>query len=87
MPYNKPKVSHIMKKQLLTSILTIFFLTLDFMAFAQSFSAPGFDDENNDLEGSDQPETPINGKVLILLIVGIAFAYYTIKKNREVKPV
>lgn len=71
-----------MKKILLTSFFTIFFLTLDFAAFAQ----PGQQDGNGDLEGDDDlPGAPINGKVLWLVIVGLAFAYYTFKKNKAVR--
>ena len=83
-----------MKKQLLTSILTIFFLSLDFMAFAQNGddeeSGPGFTASGGGklLESDDDiAQTPINGKLIWLLIVGLAFAYYTYKKNIAAKTV
>ena len=73
-----------MKKLLLTSILTIFFLSLDFMAFAEDLPT---DDQDENLEGGDAFPTPINGKIMWLAIIGIAFAYYTFKKYKAVKTV
>ena len=73
-----------MKKQLLTSILTIFFLSLDFIVFAQPGST-ATDEGTNALEGGDNPETPINGKILWLVIAGVAFAYYTYNRNKALK--
>ncbi len=74
-----------MKKILLTSFFTIFFLSLDFIAFAQP-GGPGTDSDGGDLEGDDElPGTPINGKLVWLAIIGVAFAYYTYKKTRTVE--
>lgn len=76
-----------MKKQLLTSILTIFFLSLDFIAFAQSSIGPSTEDElgQGHIEADDPVATPINGKILWLVVVGLAFAYYTYIKRNAVK--
>ncbi len=84
MPYIKPKVAPIMKKILLTSFFTIFFLSLDFIAFAQP--GPGNDNGDGTLEGDDDlPVAPINGKLIWLAIIGLAFAYYTYKNTRTVE--
>lgn len=68
-----------MKQNLFKLYFLTFFLLIDFVAFAQ----PGSDDENDDLEGSDPVTTPINSKLIWLAIVGIAFAYYTYKRQRK----
>ena len=73
-----------MKKNLLQSFLLLTFLFLDFIAFAQpgdeSDGGPG-----NPLEGDDDlPVASINGKLIWLAILGLAFAYYTYKKTRTV---
>ena len=72
-----------MKKIILQSFLLLTFLFLDFVAFAQP-GGPGSDDSDGDLEGED-PAAPINGKLLWLAILGVAFAYYTYKKTRTVE--
>ncbi len=71
-----------MKKTILQSFLLFTFLFLDFVAFAQD--PPGTDDGNGGLEGED-PDAPINGKLIWLALVGIAFAYYTYKNTRTVE--
>ena len=69
-----------MKNNLLKTFFLLTFLFLDFVAFA----VPGDDTAEEDLEGNDAA-VPINGKLLWLAIVGIAFAYYTYKKTRSVE--
>lgn len=54
-------------------------LLTDFMLYAQ----PGDDDGNGGLEGNDPPPAPINSKLILLLIIGLIFAFYTIKKYRK----
>ena len=71
-----------MKKTILQSFLLLTFLFLDFVAFAQGI--PGSDDGTDTLE-EDDPAAPINGKLIWLAILGIAFAYYTYKKTRTVE--
>ena len=46
--------------------------------------AQGDDDENGDLEGDDPPAAPINSKLIILLIVGLVYVYYTYKNDKKV---
>ena len=70
-----------MKKNILQSFLLLSFLFLDFVAFAQ----PG-DLSDDGLETDDDaPVASINGKLIWLAILGIAFAYYTYKKTRKVE--
>ena len=72
-----------MKKTVLQSFLLLSFLFLDFITFAQG---PGTGSEDGDLEGDDDlPATPINGKLIWLALIGLAFAYYTYQKTRTVE--
>lgn len=59
--------------------LLAFLMLSDFMLYAQ----PGDEDGNGDLEGGDPPPAPINGKLIILTILGLIFAFYSIKKFRK----
>lgn len=68
-----------MKNKLFQLYLLTFFLLVDFVAFAQ----PGDDDGSGGLEGDDPPPAPINGKLIWLAIVGLVFAFYSIKKYRR----
>jgi hypothetical protein len=68
-----------MKNTLLKFYITSFCLFTDFIMFA----APGDDSDNGDLENVDAPAAPINGKLFVLALAGIIFAYYTLKKSRE----
>ena len=56
-----------------------FLLLSDFIMFAQ----PGDDDNNGDLEGGDPAPAPINSKLILLLLAGVLFAIYTIRRNRK----
>ena len=70
-----------MKNKLFNISLIIFFLLVDFVAFAQ----PGDDDGSpGGLEGDDTPPAPINGKLVWLAIVAILYAFYSIRKNRRI---
>jgi hypothetical protein len=51
------------------------------MLFAQA----GDDTPTGDLENTDAPAAPINGKLFVLAIAGIIFAYYTFKKYRKIQ--
>lgn len=68
-----------MKDKLLQLYCLSFFLLSDFIMFAQ----PGQDDDNGGLEDDDTPQAPINGKIIWLLVLGIAYAAYTYKKQRK----
>lgn len=70
-----------MKTKALKIFLVFTFLLIDFVSFAN----PGNDNVDGTLEGDDEAPTatvPINGKLIWLAIIGIAFAYYSFKKKR-----
>ncbi|TDE07848.1 hypothetical protein [Flavobacterium sandaracinum] len=69
-----------MKHTLLKTYCTLFCLLSSFLLFA---IPPGDDSDTGDLESADAPAAPINGKLFVLAIAGILFAYYTFKKLRE----
>ena len=59
--------------------LLSFILLSDFVAFAQ----PGDDDGGGGLEGGDPAPAPINGKLILLAIMGIIFVLYTYRNNKK----
>lgn len=59
--------------------LLSFILLSDFVAFAQ----PGDDDGGGGLEGGDPAPTPINGKLILLAIMGIIFVLYTYRNKKR----
>lgn len=63
--------------------LLSFCLLSDFVIFAQ---IPGSesDDPSTPLESDDPAPAPINSKLFILLILGVAFAFYKIRQNQKV---
>lgn len=61
--------------------LLSFFLLSDFVVFAQG---PADENDTGDLEGTDPAPAPINSKLFILLILGVAFAFYKIRQNQKV---
>lgn len=69
----------VMKKFLKFYILT-FVLFSNFAVFAQ----PGLDDGGGGLGGEDPVPAPIDSKLILLGIVGIAFVLYTFRKNRKI---
>lgn len=68
-----------MKNNLLKIYLLGFFLFSDFIVFA----GPGDSNDGGDLEDDETPASPINGKILWLLLAGVLFAMYTYNKNRK----
>ncbi len=68
-----------MKNRVSYSFLVIFFLLVDFVAFAQ----PGDDDGSGGLEGNDPPPAPINGQLIWLGLLAIIFAFYSIRRYRK----
>ncbi len=66
-------------KKLFTIYTFVFMLLSNVAVYAQ-----GDEDDNGNLEGDDAPAAPINTKLVILLIVGLSYSFYTYKKNREV---
>lgn len=73
-----------MKNIFYKSLLIFVFLFLDFTAFAQVFEGPAEEDENGNLQGDDVTAS-INTKLIWLAIIGLAFAYYIIKKRSTIK--
>ena len=59
--------------------LLSFILLSDFVAFAQ----PGDDDGGGGLEGGDPAPAPINGKLILLAIMGIIFVLYTYRNKKR----
>lgn len=47
------------------------------MAFAQL-------DEGTGIEGGDPTYAPINGQLILLIILGIAFVLHTLRKNKKI---
>lgn len=68
-----------MKNNLLRIYLLSFFLFSDFIIFAQ----PGDDDTTGGLEDNDVPASPINGKIIWLVVAAIVYAMYTFSKSRK----
>jgi hypothetical protein len=61
--------------------LISFILLSDFSTFAQP---PGGDDNGGVLEGDDDPvAATINGKLILLAIIGLLFVIYTFRKNKK----
>ena len=68
-----------MKNNIFKLYILAFFLLTDFISFAQ----PGQDQPGGGLEGDDPPPAPIDGKLILLVIAAILFAFYTIKNRRK----
>lgn len=68
-------------KNILKFYLIAFLLISDFVVYAQ----PGDNDDGGGggLEGGDPQPAPINSKLIILLILGILFVFYTYRKNKR----
>ena len=62
--------------------LLAFVLFSDFVVFAQG---PGEDDGGGGLGGEDPvPVAPINGQLMVLAILGIAYAIYTFRNYKKI---
>lgn len=71
-----------MKKFFLKSYLTGVMLFWNIILFAQGGS---FEDDEGNVDGNvEEPEAPINSKLFLLALIGIAFAWYYLSKNRRV---
>ncbi len=73
-----------MKNNFFKLYLLGFFILSDFIMFAQDETEPGSTNNTGDLESDETPQAPINGKLIWLLILGIAYAAYTYKKRRKI---
>lgn len=70
-----------MKNSYKIFLFSILLLT-NFVAFAQT--NPGDDDGGGGLEGGGDPQpAPIDSTLFVLLIFGLIFAFYTIKKYQK----
>ena len=67
-------------KKLMKLYILAFVLFSDFAMF----SAPGDGAEVGPLEDSDPQPAPINSKLMVLAILGIAFVIYTYRKNKKI---
>ncbi len=68
-------------KKIYNFYLLTFVLLSDFAMFAQ----PGSEDTGGTggLQGGDPAPAPINGKLILLAIMGVLFVMYTFRKNKE----
>lgn len=71
-----------MRKLFLNLYVFIFLIVSDYSLFAQ---APGDTEPGGDLEGGGDPVAPINGKIALLAIVAIGFAYYYFSTKKQEK--
>ena len=62
-----------MKNNLLKAYLTVFITFMSFLATAQPVDPPA---------DPDPLPAPIDSQIIWLIVVGIAFAYYIINKNK-----
>ena len=69
-----------MKNKLLKFYITLSFLCFNLALVAQT--VPGDDTGDGNLEGDDTP-LPINKKLILLVIAGVMFAFYTFMKNTK----
>lgn len=69
-------------KNIIRLYILAFFLISDFRLFAQPTNEDP-DGGNIEGDGDATPGAPINGKLVMLLILGIVFAFYSFKKNRK----
>jgi mannose/fructose/N-acetylgalactosamine-specific phosphotransferase system component IIC len=69
-------------KKLIKFYLLAFVLFSDFVVLAQG---PGEDDGSGGLGGGDPvPVAPINGQLMALALVGIAYAIYTFRNYKKI---
>ena len=69
-------------KKLIKFYLLAFVLFSNFVVFAQG---PGEDDGSGGLGGGDPvPVAPINGKLMVLAILGILYVIYTFRNYKKI---
>lgn len=64
-------------------VYKLYILTFLLLSNISVFAQPGDDDGGGGLEGNDPNPAPINSKLIYLLILGVLFAVYSIKKNKK----
>jgi hypothetical protein len=68
-------------KKLIKFYLLAFVLFSNFVVFAQG---PGEDDGSGGLDGDDPTYAPINGQLIVLALVGIAYVVYTFRNYKKI---
>ena len=66
-------------KNILKYYILAFVIVSDFAMYAQ----PGDDDGGGGLEGGDPAPAPINGKLILIAIMGIIFVLYTYRNKKR----
>lgn len=72
----------IMKTNILKWCFSVLFLLSGFLMFAQS---PGGTAEDEGTDPLENPDTPINGRILYLAIAAILFSVFYFKKSKTLK--
>jgi len=70
----------IMKTNILKWCFSVVFLLVGFISFAQGSTA---EDEGTD--PLENPDTPVNGKIVYLAIAAVVFSVFYFRKNKLVK--
>ena len=65
-------------KKLMKFYILVFVLFSDFVVFAQGPGEGGLD------EGDDPTYAPINGQLIVLAILGIAYVVYTYRNYKKI---
>lgn len=66
----------------LKAYLFVVILFSDFLMFADDNPGTGMEDENGDTGGSVE-QAPINGWMIYMMILGLAFAFYYFKNRKS----
>lgn len=63
--------------------LFVVILFSDFLMFADDNPGTGMEDENGETDGSVE-QAPINGWMIYMMILGVAFAFHYFKKRKSI---
>ena len=78
--YLQNRLNNTTMKSINKYLFIAFLILSNFAAFAQ-----GEQNDTGDLQGNDAPAAPINAKLIYLLVLGIAFVFYTLKRKKAIK--
>lgn len=67
----------------LKAYLFVVILFSDFLMFADDNPGTGMEDENGNTDGSVE-QAPINGWMIYMMILGLAFAFYYFKNRKSI---
>lgn len=67
----------------LKAYLFVVILFSDFLMFADDNPGTGMEDENGETDGSVE-QAPINGWMIYMMILGLAFAFYYFKNRKSI---